>query len=591
MAPKANVVMERQKAYVAELTKKKFNYGITVGSTFVKGIRDIGYRDSAAAINEQVDNSDEAGASVVHILVHDDGSGRKNNVTQVAVIDDGVGMVPEMLRVAVLWGGTDRFNSRQGFGRFGYGLPSSCVSMGKRFEVYSMPEGEKLHMCEIDLDDIEAGNYTSQGGEIIVPPAKPAKLPVWVNEYIDEHFPNGWHGTIVITDKLDRMTWKTIPAMQNKLFERLGVDHQKLRHRLELIVNGKRVEPIDPLFLTSGFKWYDLDADRAVALDPARIDVKNKESGEVIGRVTVRYSYMSHRFASIEKSRGATGKNANERFNILKEYNGFIICRMGRVIDVVRHTPLWTFQNNDRYMKIEIDFDASLDEEFNVPTSKQRVDVSDRIWEILKGAGVEKALSQMSKKYEENRKDGVSDSDKGKNGKRPSEEAMEETAKMAPVVTLPTAKKREEQGRVRLEQEAQKRARETGKTVEQATADIEAELGGKVYKVARRSIPGGAFFDVEQIGGTKVLWLNTASQFFQQVHSGPNSTPAVRAALEILLFAIGDRMLEGQEQLRAMYAHEVPQWSQKLEFALTQLGDVLDGHIDDDEGGAAAAAA
>src|SRR5690349_6551273 len=84
MVPKVSAVMERQKAYVVELAKKKFNYGITVGSTFVKGIRDIGYRDSAAAINEQVDNSDEAGASVVHVLLHDDGSGRKNNVTQIA---------------------------------------------------------------------------------------------------------------------------------------------------------------------------------------------------------------------------------------------------------------------------------------------------------------------------------------------------------------------------------------------------------------------------------------------------------------------------------------------------------------------------
>src|SRR6185503_13815108 len=110
---------------------------------------------------------------------------------------------------------------------------------------------------------------------------------------------------------------------------------------------------------------------------------------------------------------------------------------------------------------------------------------------------------------------------------------------------------------------------------EQATAELKAELGDKAYKVGKRSIPGGAFFDVEQIGGTKVLWLNTASKFFQQVHSGPSSTPAVRASLEILLFAIGDRMLEGQDQLRAMYAHEIPQWSQKLEFALAHLGDTL----------------
>ena len=41
-------------------------------------------------------------------------------------------------------------------------------------------------------------------------------------------------------------------------------------------------------------------------------------------------------------------------------------------MEVVRYSPLTTFVNNDRYFKIEVDFDASLDEEFNVPTSKQR---------------------------------------------------------------------------------------------------------------------------------------------------------------------------------------------------------------------------
>lgn len=583
MAPKVSAVIEQQKQYVESLTKKKFKYGITVGTTFVKGIREIGYKHTAAAVNEEIDNSDEGGAENVHVVLNDDGTGRKNNVTQIAVIDDGVGMIPEMIRLAVLWGGTHRFNSRSGFGRFGYGLPSSCVSQGRRFEVYSAPEGGTLHMAAFDLDEIESGAYSTEGGDIVVPPAKPAKLPRFVQAYIEQNLPGWSRGTVVVMDKLDKLTWKSMNTLQNNLFEHLGVDYHKLRHKFELFLNGKRVEPIDPLFLTSGYRWFDVDADRAVALDPARIDVKNKETGEVIGRISVRYSYMSPRFASIDKSRAADKKNQNPRFNILKEYNGFIICRMGRVIDVVRHSPIWTFQNNDRYMKVELDFDASLDEEFNVSTSKQRVDISERIWEILESAGVDKALSQMRKKYDEARASLASDDEKKKDGKRPSEKAMEETAKMAPVVPLPLAERRAEAGRKRLEQEAKKRAQDTGKTVDQAKAEIEAELGGKVYKVAKRSVPGGAFFEVEQIGGTKVLWLNTASKFFQQVHSGPHSTPAVRAALEILLFAIGDRILEGQESLKATYAHEIPQWSQKLEFALAHLGETLEGADQDDD--------
>jgi hypothetical protein len=69
------------------------------------------------------------------------------------------------------------------------------------------------------------------------------------------------------------------------------------------------------------------------------------------------------------------------------------------------------------------------------------------------------------------------------------------------------------------------------------------------------------------------------------VHSGPNSTPAVRAALEILLFSIGDRKLEGRDELQAFYAHEIPQWSSKIEFALAHLAQSLTTATHADEPG------
>jgi hypothetical protein len=585
MTIKTIPTVDRQKAYVAALQKENFKFGLTVGTAFIRGIRDIGYKHTGTALDELIDNSYEAGASNIHVVLNDDGSGRRNNCTQIAVIDDGSGMIPDMIRVAMLWGGTDRENSRTGIGRFGYGLPSASVSQGRRFDVYSAPEGGKLHMCAIDLAEIEAGKYTNADGEIIIPEAKPATLPRFVQEYIREHLPEGKFakGTVVVIDNLDKLTWKAINPLADNLMEHFGVVYHKLRSNFSLNLNGKRVEPIDPLFLTPGYRWHDLDADRAKALDPLHIDVKHKETRAIVGRITVRFSYMPPTFAMVDKAAKATSKNQNPRFHILKEYNGFIISRMGRIIEVVRHSPLTTFVNNDRYFKVEVDFDASLDEEFNVPTSKQRVDVSDRIWDILKEHGVEKALEQLRRKFKEESSTIVSDQDKGETGKRASEQAMEEVAKIGNVVPLPVAERQAEQGRRRLAQEAEKRAAGTGSTPEQAQREIETELAGKPYKVAKRSIPGGAFFEVEQIGGTKVLWLNTATRFFQEVHSGAASTPAVRAALEILLFSIGDRALEGRDEVKAFYAYEIPEWSRKLEYALAHLAQTMTGQQDEPE--------
>ena len=581
MATKSLPIVERQKAYVASLQKSNFKFGIAVGAAFVRGIREIGYRHTGTALDELIDNSYESGASNIHIVLHDDGSaGRKNNVSQIAIIDDGSGMIPEMIRVAMLWGGTDRENNRTGIGRFGYGLPSSCVSQGRRFEVYSAPEGAKVHMCAVDLDEIERGDYNSESGEIVVPAAKSATLPRFVQDYAKEHLPDGQFtkGTVVVIDKLDKPTWKSKNALANNLMEHFGVIYHKLRAQFELFVDGKRVEPIDPLFLTPGFRWYDVDADRAQALDPMLIEVKEKDSKAIIGRIRVRYAYLPPTFAAIDKTKAAGKNNQNGRFAIIKENNGFVVSRMGRVIEVETRSPLWNFMTNDRYIKVELDFDASLDERFGVTTSKQGVTVNEGVWEFLELHGVKKALQQMRNKYNEAAKALSTAEEKGQGtgGKRASEQAMEEASKLNTTAPAAVVEKRAAEGQKRLEQEAEKRATERGTTRQQASREIEAELAGKPYKVATRSVPGGAFFDVEQWGGTKMLWLNTASRFFTEVYAGSDSTPAVRAALEVLLFSIGDRVLD-REELRSFYAHEIPEWSRKLEYALAQLAQTMAG--------------
>jgi hypothetical protein len=583
--PKPLTPIERQKKYVEQLEQSSFKYGLTVGAAFVRGIRDIGYKHTGAALDELIDNAYQAGAANVHVVFGFAGGSAKKP-SQIAIIDDGNGMIPEMVRASVLWGGTDRENDRTGFGRFGYGLPSSCVSQGRRFQVFSAPQGEKFQSCAIDLDEIEAGKYNTNDGAIVIPPAVSANWPKFVQEHIEKHFPNGQlsHGTVVLIEKLDRVTWTTAGGLQENLLRHFGVVYHKLRGQMDLWVNDRRVEPIDPLFLTPGYRWYDLDADRAKAFDPAFVDVKDRETKAVIGRIQIRYSYLAPTFASIEKTQKAVGKNQNERFPILKEYNGFIISRMGRHIDVISHSRLTTFVNNDRYIKIEIDFDASLDEEFSVPTSKQQVSLSERVWDILEEAGVVKALEQLRKKFREEKSKLADVDDTEVDAKRPAEQAMEQTAMLAKVPPLAVAAKQAEDGEKNLQQEAERRASDTGRPVTDAARELQSELEGRLYKVGKRSVPGGNFFEVEQLGGTKMLWLNTASRFYQEVHSGPQSTPGLRAALEVMLFCIGDRILEGTDQLRSVYAHEIPEWSKKLEYALGQLAQGVGAGDPDDEG-------
>jgi hypothetical protein len=246
------------------------------------------------------------------------------------------------------------------------------------------------------------------------------------------------------------------------------------------------------------------------------------------------------------------------------------------------HAPETTFVNYDRYIKIEADFDPTLDEYFNVPTNKQRVDLDDRIWGILSEHGLFSAIKELRRKFQSGKALKRAEQAGNDDVEQPPENAMANTAKMAAKPSEEVVARRLAEGARRLEQEAEKRAHETGKPVQQAKREIEAELGGRAYKVARRAVPGGNFFDVEQIGGTKVLWINTATRFFREVYAAPDSTHSMRWALDVLLFSIGERILDAQDGLRDTYAHEVPEWSRKLEYALGQLATLAAARTADD---------
>jgi hypothetical protein len=581
--------IEAQKAYVA--AKKKagnFKFGLMVGEAFIRGIRDIGYKHTGSALAELVDNSFQAGAEHIHIAFETNKSGAK--VTSLAVIDDGDGMIPDMIRFAVMWGGTHRENDRAGIGRYGYGLPSASVSQGKRFTVYSLPAGGKWQAVAVDVEEISSGKYTDNTGEIVIPEAAPASLPKFVQEHLKAHMPGGklTRGTIVLIEKLDKVTNTTVNGLRNHLLEFFGITYHKLLRNAEIMVHDTLLEPIDPLFVTPGFRFFDFDADRAQALDPLRIEIKSEDGKEVKGVMEVRFAYMPPTFGSLDKKKNAADrKNQNPRFSILKEYNGFLFYRMGRFLDCVRHTPFHTFVNNDRYFKIEVDFPAVLDEYFNVSTSKQRVDVSEAIWNKLKEAGIVKAISTLTSKYRSEKRQVDVDNERDETTqKRASEVAMEETSKAIRPPPPEVQERQQQRGETLLRKVVERQAVATGQPVEQVEEQLRLELKKHPYKLAHENVPGGSFFRVEQLGGSTTLFLNTSHRFYVELYAGSDSSPGSRAALEVLLFSIGDCMNNAPEQVRAIYDLELPEWSRRLDYALLQLSNRI-AHDDGDVGDAA----
>lgn len=545
-----NDVLAAQRDYVRARGERS-KFGLMVPDAFVRGIRDLGYRSNGDAIAEFIDNSLQAFADRVDIAFGYEGSASAKKPAQLAVIDNGHGMEPDMIRMAVMWGGTHREGDRLGLGRYGYGLPCASVSLGRRFTVYSQIANEGLFSVTLDLDDLASGAYTDQRGDIVVPPPAAAELPDFVAQQIQHAHPHGWKsGTVILIEKLDRLEWSTTQGLRDNLCRQFAVTYHKLRGEAAIYVDAMFVEPIDPLFLTPDFHLFDLDEDRAHRLDPVRIEVRDSETGAYQGAMTLRYAWLPPSFGSADKSRDAVGLNANARFSILKDYHGIIFSRNGRLIDVQTRTPWTTFINNDRYIKVELEFSATLDEGFGVTTSKQQVTVSPLIWDHLRAAGLPKAIEQLRNKVREAKlARRLAAFAPAPGAQRVSERAMGQASLLAGDIETPR--------------------------------QHELDLREQAYRLVFEHCEGSPFFRSAQAQGSRTLFLNTAHRFYEEIYAGPASTAEVRSSLELLLFSFGDTLLTAE---RAEHEEQIRSWSRRLDLALGMVAAHLSQSDDEDVG-------
>jgi hypothetical protein len=390
-------ILSRQREYVDKGTPLAGELGLIVPQAFVRGIRHIGYKSNIEALAELVDNSIQAYAERIDIVLGYANGGSTAKPEQLAIIDDGHGMSPGMLRFAMMWGGTHRENDRHGLGRFGFGLPCATVSIGRRFTIYSKLKDESVHSVSLDLDLLDTVSHNQSRFHIEIPAARPAALPKFVVDAIERDHPQGWRsGTVVVVEKLDRLDWATATGLRRNLVRHFGVMYHKLLGATAIRVDGEQVRPIDPLFLDPEGDFHALDDERAQALDPLKLTIGCGDG--VSGDITLRYAWVPPTFGATDKSRDAIGMNANARFPIIKAYHGLVFSRSGRVVDVQSRTPWTTFINNDRYIRVEVEFSATLDEAFGVTTSKQQVSLTPEMWNHLRVAGLPKAIEHLRSK-------------------------------------------------------------------------------------------------------------------------------------------------------------------------------------------------
>lgn len=574
--------IDRQRKYVETQKSKSKGLGVVFADAFLRGMRDIGYKNPAWAISELVDNSMQAAANSISIRFGFDPENKsKAKPDQIAICDNGNGMIPEMISYAVRWGGTDREGDRSGFGRYGYGLPSSAVSLAKRYTVYAKAANSAWHAVTVDIDALAAAAGDFDETQALLTP-RAAEPPAWVSKAAkgDDKLKIEalQSGIVIVLEDLDRLKrlqgWIRCDTLKAKLLQQMGVVYRHFIPEMRIVVDGVMTDAVDPLFLMEHGRMYKENSVLAERVETRTFEVEMAKGRK--GKVRLRASLLPPNFPSADPDvfrEDSRNRQLNKRHEIMRDYNGLLICRAGRQIDTI--SPRGTkFQNNDVYIKIEIDFDPVLDEYFSVTTAKQQIVIDEEMWEKLRNSGknggdLANLIRDMRRRWGalKDELEAKSKTAEAEVGPRPSALAMEETEKFKPAVSNPSPAQREE-GERNLDEAVANQAHATGRPKEVVREELVEKTRGKKWEVEFQAMPEGPFYRPYRLGEQKRLIINTEHPFHSRIYK---VAPASQYALEVMLFVLAERELESSGDAHLFYKAERQRWSERLRHALGQL--------------------
>lgn len=334
--------------------RKQMSDGIVAVDRFIQATRDSGYRGTASAIAELVDNALQAAANQIHISIGPDPAS-ENGHLRLEILDNGSGMNALTLQQALRFGGSSRFNDRRGLGRYGMGLPNGSLSQARCLKVLSWQSPRTAHTTYLDLDEIASSKLSS------VPRPVRASLPAAAREL---KFPSG---TMVTWTQCDRLDYRKASTIAGKLRKALGrIFRYFLWDGVRIEINSEAVEPVDPLFIhersmSRGGRLVGepLEYQMEVPLPDGR--------GTACGRVIVKFSELPveewHQLPNDQKRELGVLNGA-----------GVSIIRARREIEYG-----WLLmgdkrkENYDDWWRCEVSFDPGLDEVFGITHTKQQI--------------------------------------------------------------------------------------------------------------------------------------------------------------------------------------------------------------------------
>ena len=533
---------------------------------WVNSARNSGYRDAAMALGELIDNSLQAGATDVGILVKETavnvGSRTMMQVSEIGILDNGIGMDAELAQRALRFGDGDHHKDSTGMGKFGVGLPQASISQAKRIDVWSWQNGiSQAKHTFIDLSDED----WVKNAEIY--PADDVKIP---SEWIDQGKNIGNSGTLIVWSNLDRLAWKKaesiftnsdvlVGRMYRNWLSGKSTTGEKRANITLLSFNKKTKElrgewifkPNDPLYLLEDNSANpSAETKREIIFDTQGIvrvlpfKFEDKTTGDLISsdvKITCTMAPRELRDAYDGKSAGSCDYGQHAKKNI-----GVSIMRAHRELTL---STAFSYNKDPRHRwwGIEVEFGPEMDSILGVTNNKQNA---------------ENLISVAGKQWDDYAEEGETDVSVKQRFEEEDYESYvcieiahtvnNQIASMAKTINAtskaPKKKKRHADSPERIGTEAtKKRVQDTGKETE---TDYESEelskeqrmekiskfltdmkfdpdevnenLGdimdsGLKYSINHAYLDSDAFFSVDGVGGALFITLNRKHSAYKEL--------------------------------------------------------------------------
>lgn len=357
----------------------------------LKAFRDSGYKGTASAIAEIIDNSIEADSKNIDIIAFEEIASFGKQINKLIIYDDGHGMDPNILSACLQWGEGTRIPNEnapipKGMGKFGVGLPQASISQCRRVEVYSWKNNE-CYYNYLDYDEVQESNNDERNE------AEKKEIPSDIKKAIEKNNPITDSGTIVVWSKCDRLDISKADTLYRRMKDTVC---RIFRHYLDdnddygkrvfinfVIQENNEVTKLysnDPLYTmkpssTPGFdneeifmKTLDKTID-APYINPFTNEVKKSQ-------VRFIFTAIKPEIWELTNSKAKREERAipyREFMDHLRDNTGISFIRHAREIDFGSMRYFNALDERQRFWGCEIRFEPEMDAIFGVPNNKQSV--------------------------------------------------------------------------------------------------------------------------------------------------------------------------------------------------------------------------